>query len=93
MVGAATGLNNVHADHLNTPRLITNDQQQAVWRYDNTQPFGDSPPDENPSALGTFEFPLRFPGQYADEETGNFDNWMRTYAALFGRYLQSDQKW
>ena len=24
-------------------------------------------PDENPSGLGPFEFPMRFPGQYADK--------------------------
>lgn len=81
---------NGHADHLNTPRLIADQNQQTVWKWDQAEPFGDSPPDENPSGLGTFEFPLRFDGQYADKETGNFDNWMRTYAALFGRYLQSD---
>ena len=56
-------------DHLNTPRLVTNDLQQAVWRWDQQEPFGVNAPDENPSSLGVFEFPLRFPGQYADKET------------------------
>lgn len=79
-----------HADHLNTPRLIANDQQQAVWRRDNQEPFGDSPPDENPSGLGAFEFPLRFPGQYADKETGLAYNMARDYSTEIGRYVQSD---
>lgn len=41
-----------------------------MWRHDNTEPFSRNPPDENPSGLGAFEFPLRFPGQYFDKETG-----------------------
>jgi len=47
-------------------------------------------PDENPSALGAFEFPLRFPGQYADKETNLAQNWMRDYSSEIGRYIQSD---
>jgi RHS repeat-associated protein len=33
---------------------------------------------------------LRFPGQYADSETGFFYNYFRTYLAAQGRYAQSD---
>lgn len=48
-------------------------------------------PDENPSGLGAFEFPLRFGGwQYADKETGEYWNWMRTYSAALGRFDQFD---
>lgn len=48
-------------------------------------------PDENPSGIGVFEFPLRNGGwQYADKETGHFWNWMRSYAAMFGRFDQFD---
>jgi RHS repeat-associated protein len=61
-----------------------------VWRNDNTEPFGDSVPNENPSGLGAFEFPLRFPGQYADKETNLAYNWMRDYDGAIGRYIQSD---
>jgi RHS repeat-associated protein len=63
---------------------------QAVWRWDQAEPFGIIPPDENPAGVGTFEFPLRFPGQYADKETNLFYNWMRDYSSAEGRYLQSD---
>ena len=80
----------VHTDHLNTPRLIANQAQQAVWRYDNTEPFADSVPDENPSSLGAFAFPLRFPGQYADQETGLHYNDFRNYYPEIGRYVESD---
>jgi RHS repeat-associated protein len=79
-----------HTEHLNTPRLIADEQQRTVWRWDNTDPFGGNPPDENPSGLGNFEFPLRFPGQYADRETGEFWNWMRTYSPTLGRFDQFD---
>jgi RHS repeat-associated protein len=80
----------IHVDHLNTPRLIYNDQQQIVWRWENTEPFGDSPPDENPSGLGVFAFPLRRPGQYADNESGAFYNYFRDLDSGLGRYRQSD---
>ena len=80
----------VHADHLNTPRAVTDEQQRVVWRWENQEPFGKSPPEENPSGLGAFEFPLRFPGQYRDAETGLFYNYFRDYDPQTGRYLQSD---
>jgi RHS repeat-associated protein len=87
--GTAT-LYYVHADHLNTPRAITNQAQQLVWRWENQEPFGNAPPEENPSGLGNFEFPLRFPGQYFDAETGLFYNMARDYDPGTGRYIQSD---
>jgi len=80
----------MHTDHLNTPRVITNQVGQAVWRYDNTDPFGGNVPDENPSGLGTFTCNLRFPGTYADQETGLLYNWNRTLDTGIGRYIQFD---
>jgi uncharacterized protein RhaS with RHS repeats len=68
----------LNVDHLDTPRLVANDLQQGVWRWDQQEPFGVNVPDENPSNLGTFEFPLRFPGQYADKETNLYYNYFRT---------------
>jgi RHS repeat-associated protein len=61
-----------------------------VWRWDQQEPFGVNVPDENPSALGVFEFPLRFPGQYADKETNLSYNYFRDYDAGIGRYAESD---
>ena len=80
----------VHVDHLNTPRLVANQQGQAVWRWDQQEPFGNNVPDENPSGLGVFEQPFRFPGQYADKETNLFYNYFRDYDPGIGRYGQSD---
>jgi len=62
----------------------------AVWRWDQVEPFGVNVPDENPSSLGAFEYPLRFPGQYADKETGLHYNYFRDYDSGVGRYVQSD---
>jgi RHS repeat-associated protein len=87
---AAAQLYFIEVDHLNTPRLVTNDQQQAVWRWDQQEPFGVNVPDENPSSLGMFAFPLRFPGQYADKETNLFYNYFRDYDSMIGRYIESD---
>jgi RHS repeat-associated protein len=80
----------IHVDHLNTPRLIADDQQRTVWRWDQQEPFGVNVPDENPSGLSVFELPLRFPGQYYDRETITHYNMMRDYAPAIGRYQQSD---
>lgn len=86
----AAGIYFIEADHLETPRLISNAQQQVVWRWDQAEPFGDTPPNDNPSNLGTFEFNLRFPGQYRDKETNLNYNFFRDYDPGLGRYLQSD---
>src|SRR5437879_11531389 len=80
----------IHVDHLNTPRLIADDQQRTVWRWDQQEPFGVNVPDENPSAAGAFDLPLRLPGQYFDQETNAAYNFFRDYDPGLGRYIQSD---
>jgi len=90
-VDRVPALHFVHVDQLNSPRLIADATGATVWRQDNSEPFGSNPPDENPSGLGAFEFPLRFPGQYADKETGQHYNYFRDcYDPSMGRYCQSD---
>jgi RHS repeat-associated protein len=86
----ATTLYFVNADHLGTPRLVENQSQQAVWKWDNAEAFGDSGANENPSSLGVFKFNPRFPGQYADQETGLSYNHFRSYKPEDGRYRESD---
>jgi RHS repeat-associated protein len=82
----------IHADQLNTPRLITDEANTIVWRnLPTTEPFGNSPVEEDPNNTGKrFIFNLRFPGQYADRETNTNYNYFRDYDPLSGRYVQSD---
>jgi RHS repeat-associated protein len=80
----------IHPDHLNTPRVITNNVNQVVWRWDNLDPFGANLPNENPGGLGIFTCNLRLPGQYFDRETKLHYNYFRDYDPAVGRYLQSD---
>jgi RHS repeat-associated protein len=89
--GTSPAIFYVHPDHLGTPRAITRpSDNQLVWKWDNTEAFGNSAPDENPSALGVFVYNMRFPGQYHDSETGKNYNYFRDYDRSIGRYIESD---
>lgn len=80
----------IHADHLGTPRKITRpSDNKPVWIWE-SEAFGNSLPDQNPAGLSTFEFNLRFPGQYYDAETGLHYNMARYYNPRIGRYESSD---
>ncbi|MGF6350948.1 RHS repeat-associated core domain-containing protein [Variovorax sp. W2I14] len=93
----------MHSDHLNTPRKLTNADGQAVWQWSYSA-FGEDKPTlaknrfanlettPNPGTTGISEvkFNLRYPGQYADEESGLFYNYFRSYDARTGRYSQPD---
>src|SRR5262249_14160672 len=90
-VNAAPALYYIHTDHLNTPRIIASQAGTTVWRNDNAEPFGNSAPNGDPGNTGVaFDFPLRFPGQYADTETGPSYNYYRDYDPAIGGYKQSD---
>jgi hypothetical protein len=39
----------IHTDHLDTPRVITDTAGNKVWAWDNSDPFGNNIPNENPS--------------------------------------------
>jgi RHS repeat-associated protein len=74
----------LHGDRLDTPQFATDTAQRAEWKAA-YQPFGAIRP-----VILNLAQNLRFPGQYADQETGYNHNGFRTYAADLGRYLQSD---
>ena len=70
----------IHADHLNTPRLITDQAGNKVWEWDNADPFGANAANEDPGNTGSkLAFNLRFPGQYFDRETSLHYNYFRDY--------------
>jgi RHS repeat-associated protein len=79
----------VHTDHLNTPRLVTDTANNIRWRWD-SDAFGTTPPNENPSSLGAFEYNLRFPGQQYDSVVGLHYNYYRDLDPATGRYVESD---
>ena len=88
----------VHADHLNTPRLITDDSNQVAWQLPYSA-FGDNKPTGVLALAGAIRqrgtvpgvmFNLRFPGQYFDEESNLSYNYFRSYQPTQGRYTQND---
>jgi RHS repeat-associated protein len=88
--GGGVSIYNIHTDHLDTPRVITDSVSGVVrWRWDG-EPFGGGTVIDNPSGAGVFEFNLRFPGQIAMAETGLQYNYFRDYDPSTGRYIQSD---
>ena len=81
---SAPGIHYVHADHLGSPQKMTDSTKAIVWDAVYT-PFG-----QVHSITGTATNNQRFPGQYADAETGYHQNWFRDYDPRTGRYIQSD---
>lgn len=79
----------IHTDHLGAPRALVDVNGALRWTWF-SEPFGSTAPNTNPSGVGGVTFNLRFPGQYADAESGLFYNWARYYDPLLGRYTQSD---
>jgi len=90
-VTAQKALYYIHADHLNTPRLVADATGTTVWRWDQAEPFGSNPADEDPDSNSVaFDLPLRLPGQYYDKETSLHYNFFRDYDPSLGIYKQSD---
>jgi RHS repeat-associated protein len=89
--GGGVDIYYVHTDHLNAPRRVSRPSDNViVWRWD-SDPFGTSAADEDPDGdMQVFVYGLRFPGQYADPETGLNYNYFRDYDPQSGGYLESD---
>jgi RHS repeat-associated protein len=81
----------IQPDQLDTPRVVVNASNQAVWKWDSA-PFGETTANERPtpSIATNFAFNLRFPGQQFDAETALHYNYFRDYEPSVGRYVQSD---
>lgn len=74
----------IHVDHIGAPKAATSQSGEVIWQV-KTTPFG-----EVYSETGTLSQNQRFPGQYADQESGYSYNYFRDYDSSLGRYLQSD---
>ena len=90
VAASAPKIYDIHTDQIDTPRLITDQNGNTVWRWDSA-PFGETLPNEQPTqATARFVFDLRFPGQQYDAETGLHYNYFRDYDPQAGRYVESD---
>jgi RHS repeat-associated protein len=89
--GSGVHIYYVHADHLNTPRRVTDSANDTiVWRWD-SEPYGSTAANEDPDGdMAAFTYNLRFPGQYFDTETGLHYNYFRDYDPVAGKYVEPD---
>ena len=71
-------------DHLMTPQMLTSMSDTTVW-YAELNAFGTAT-----LITDTVTNNLRFPGQYADVESGLYYNYARYYMPSIGRYIQPD---
>ena len=71
-------------DHLMTPQMLTSISGTTVW-YAELSSFGTAN-----VITSTVTNNIRFPGQYADAESGLYYNYARYYFSDIGRYLQPD---
>ena len=78
---SSTTLSYLTTDHLGTPILITNTSGSQVWQG-GFEPFG--------ADYSSSPTPLRFPGQWLEDNSGLYYNVSRWYAAGAGTYTQPD---
>ncbi len=85
--GSASTVSYVVADHLGTPRAVTDGSGNALWTWAFVgNPFGELAP----TSSNGYTLNLRYPGQYFDAESGLVHNGHRDYNVATGRYIQSD---
>jgi RHS repeat-associated protein len=85
--GATSTINYVTADHLGTPRAVSNSAGATIWSW----PYvGNAFGETAPTSSNGYVLNFRFPGQYYDAESGLVHNGHRDYCLECGRYIQSD---
>ncbi|WP_255991105.1 RHS repeat-associated core domain-containing protein [Chitinolyticbacter albus] len=79
-----------HVDHLGTPQLLTDDAGQIAWSAE-YKAWGEAKAAISDAAKAAgIANPIRFQGQYADEETGLHYNHHRYYDPEIGRFVSKD---
>ncbi|WNL45330.1 RHS repeat-associated core domain-containing protein [Dyella sp. BiH032] len=86
MYASGSQISYVHVDSLGSPRAIANSAGATIWQW----PYQSNPFGEAAALTAGFEFKLRFPGQYFDQESGLHHNGNRDYVPSTGSYIQSD---
>ncbi len=76
-----------HLDQLNTPRFVTNNKAEVVWE-NQADVYGYEGPEV--STTNSFTQPIRFQGQYLDEESGLHYNRYRYYSPKQQRFINQD---
>lgn len=85
--GTTSTVSYVISDGLGTPRAVVDASGATEWQWAfSSNPFGETAP-TSPSG---YVLNLRYPGQYADAESGLLQNGNREYEPASGRYLESD---
>ncbi|WP_346775770.1 RHS repeat-associated core domain-containing protein [Pseudoalteromonas sp. Z9A5] len=80
-----------HLDQLNTPRFVTNSSAQVVWENQaDAYGYVEPKPDAESTVNNTFTQPIRFQGQYLDEESGLHYNRYRYYSPKQQRFINQD---
>ncbi|BBA36808.1 YD repeat [Methylocaldum marinum] len=83
----------VHTDHLGTPQELTDADGRIAWSARYSAWGGRRGPvlleADRPTPFAT-DCPLRYPGQYADDETGLHYNTFRYYDPEIGRFISPD---
>jgi RHS repeat-associated protein len=85
-IGAASSARYIHADALNTPRVMTDSTKTVGWVWQ-SDPFGKGSATVINFGSGVM---IRLPGQYYDTETGTHYNYFRHYDPTTGRHMESD---
>ncbi|WP_283241018.1 RHS repeat-associated core domain-containing protein, partial [Pseudoalteromonas sp. S3178] len=80
-----------HLDQLNTPRFVTNNKAEVVWE-NQADVYGYEEPEAEPNTNKEHGFtqPIRFQGQYLDEESGLHYNRYRYYSPKQQRFINQD---
>ncbi|MFY1665680.1 RHS repeat-associated core domain-containing protein [Pseudomonas sp. Pseu.R1] len=73
-----------HTDHIGTPLQLSDERGQVIWSADSDDWRAVT------AERGAYDQPIRFQGQYHDEESGLYYNRHRYYLPEAGRYATQD---